>query len=117
MSTQRSEKAIQAALVEALHQLGCHVSSTSQYRPSKQALGLPDLYVMWPSKYAAFWIEVKRPGFNRSPTQVAWATIAAGTPVPVLVIHSVAELLAELTTAGLLPRPARRIPLCETSPA
>lgn len=58
---------------------GCTVYSTQQTRPSRQAIGLPDFYVLHP-RIGGWWHEVKREGGRQSPGQVAFqqACQAAG---------------------------------------
>ncbi len=95
------EKAVQAQIVQALRALGCHVSATSQTRPSRQALGLPDLWVMHPGWRLYCWIEVKRPSLGRlSPAQRAWHAIARDAGVPLLTASSVREVLRFLQHLG-----------------
>lgn len=54
-----SEKAEQKSIIYAVRVLGGHVASTSQYRASRVALGLPDLLIAFPAKGVAFFFEVK----------------------------------------------------------
>lgn len=69
----RLEKAIQADVMKLYHAHGCTVRNLSQARRSKQAPGLPDLYVTWPRMTGqgpiAWWHETKTPTGVQSPAQ------------------------------------------------
>jgi hypothetical protein len=41
-----------------------------------QSEGVPDLWVMWPRRRAAFWFEVKRPGEKLRPAQQRFRDLA-----------------------------------------
>jgi hypothetical protein len=66
-----SEKAVLARVRLLFHDVGCTTYSTVQTRRSRQAIGLPDLWVMSP-RLGGFWFECKRPGGKQSPAQVAF---------------------------------------------
>jgi hypothetical protein len=61
------EKEEQRRVVELFRLAGCRVHTTSQYRASHVAVGLPDLIVFHEGARAQWWFEVKRyeaKGFN-----------------------------------------------------
>lgn len=55
-----AEKAEQLAIVKLFREHGCTVRSTSQARPSKIAIGFPDLFVTHRTLPLAFFWETKR---------------------------------------------------------
>lgn len=63
------EKDTQQAVKRLYALVGCVVYDLSQPRATMQTPGLPDLYVVWPTRQAAWWHEVKRPGGKLSPAQ------------------------------------------------
>lgn len=69
------EKDNQQAIRSYWMSLGCTVLMLSQYRASKVALGLPDLYVFGPERLAVAWFwETKRPvDAEISDEQIAFA--------------------------------------------
>lgn len=75
-----SEKDEQAEICRMLRMHGCDPKSTSQYRQSKQALGMPDLWVFGPA--CAWWFEVKS-GADWSFTahQLQWARDCASSGI------------------------------------
>lgn len=75
------EKDNQQAIRSYWMSLGCTVLMLSQYRASKVALGLPDLYVFGPERLAvAWWWETKRPvDAEISDEQIAFAQQCART--------------------------------------
>ena len=94
------EKRVEADIIGALRTLGFAVTKTSQPRPSMLTIGVPDLYAAHPRWGLRLWIEVKRPGGKPTAQQVAWhrcERLAGGT---VLVLDSVAAMLAELKRLG-----------------
>lgn len=76
----RSEKQIQAAIVEAVETLGGSVYDLSQDRATRQTPGLPDLLVWYRTSWT--WAEVKRPAGQLSPAQETFRDrcLAAGAP-------------------------------------
>lgn len=68
----QTEKEVQRAVVTLYRRVGCYVACLSQIRPSRIALGLPDLYVFPPRGLPPFWMEVKRPGGRQSEDQATW---------------------------------------------
>jgi hypothetical protein len=64
-----SEKQWEAWVIEAFRTAGATVWKLSQPRATMQSEGVPDLYVVWPRRRAAFWFEVKRPGERLRPAQ------------------------------------------------
>lgn len=87
------ESAIQGEIWTALERIGCKVSSTSQYRPSRQALGMPDLFVVHVAWKVHTWLEVKRPGEKPTKVQEAWHAASREAGCPVYVVHSAEEAL------------------------
>lgn len=66
------ERDEQAEICRIFRRHGCSPRSTSQYRPSKQALGIPDLWVFGPT--TAWWFEVKSgEDWRFSEHQLQWA--------------------------------------------
>lgn len=63
-----TEREIQNLIVALYRRCGCRVYPTSQYRISRQALGLPDLYVVH-SHGGDWWHEVKTPNGKQSTEQ------------------------------------------------
>lgn len=97
----RTESRLAARLDADLRQLGFHVSTTSQRRPSEQTLGLPDRWVMHPRWGLAAWIEYKRPRGGRvSRAQQEWHAIATAAGVPVYVVANAGDLVAALRALG-----------------
>lgn len=109
------EKRIQDGITGVYRDLGCLVSSTSQRRPSQQAIGMPDLWVMrkgWalygePGRAFGFWLEVKRPPRRpRDPDrqlswdQQQWHQYARETGWECWTTDSPAEALALLVHLG-----------------
>lgn len=85
------EKAIAGQIVRELRGLGFHVSSTQQTGPSRQTIGMPDLFVAHPVRKVFAWIEVKRPGKKPTPLQQAWHDGVREAGCPVIVATSVLE--------------------------
>jgi hypothetical protein len=54
------EAAEQKEVIKVFREHGCTVRSTSQYRPSKVSIGLPDLFCAHHEHPIAFWWETKR---------------------------------------------------------
>lgn len=73
------ESAIQARVVKLFRLAGCLVYPTSQYRVSRVAVGMADLYVVHPAR-GAWWWECKsdRGSLNRAQLDFANAVRAAG---------------------------------------
>lgn len=63
------ESGIQARVVKLFRLAGCKVYPTSQYRVSRQAVGMADLFVVHPGKRVAFWWECKAPSGKLSNAQ------------------------------------------------
>lgn len=82
---------------------GCHVYPLSQYRPSRVAIGIPDLYVVHP-RIGGFWHEVKRPGGKQSDGQHVFQVEVEAAGVG-YVLGGVDEAHAFLTGRGLLEGP------------
>lgn len=80
MQRSASEKSVQSSIINTLRTFGAHVYSTSQARPSKVAIGLPDLLVFRRERFA--FVEVKKPGGKLSPAQETFRAqcIEAGVP-------------------------------------
>lgn len=64
------ESAIQARVVKLFRLAGCKVYPTSQYRVSRQAVGMADLYVLHPATGESFWWECKSTAGKLSPQQL-----------------------------------------------
>lgn len=75
------EKGEQGVIVKLFTSVGCRCEVTSQTRPSKVALGLPDLWVWGPAgKLWAFWWESKSgPDWHFTEDQLGWAERCART--------------------------------------
>ncbi len=67
----------QARIVKLYRSLGAKVYSLSQYRPSGQAPGLPDLFVKFPSRKLSFSHEIKVTGGRMSGDQKEFAELCA----------------------------------------
>jgi hypothetical protein len=82
--------------------VGCFVASTSQYRPSHVALGLPDLLVFHAGKGCFWFHEVKAPGGTLRPAQQRFRETAEACGLTVLVgDDDVAK--AHLVALGIVP--------------
>lgn len=88
----RSESEIQLGIRRALELVGYHVSDLSQDRPTRQTVGIPDLWVMGHGRFA--WMEVKRPKGRASEHQKAWHKIARKNGAPCIIVRSEAEAIA-----------------------
>src|SRR5260370_39169589 len=66
-----TEKQVAARVRSLYRAVGCEVYSTQQTRRSRQAIGLPDFYVVH-RRLGGFWHEVKRPGGTQSDGQRAF---------------------------------------------
>ena len=76
------EKAEQVEIRKLFIAYGFTVRNLSQYRPSKIALGFPDLFVTHDREAIAFFWETKRQvGGERSPAQVVFAEDCARTGI------------------------------------
>jgi len=97
----RLEKTVAQRLDADLRALGFHVSSTSQLRPSGQAVGLPDRWIQHPTWRLYAWLEYKRPRGGRvSDAQRAWHAVAVAAGVPIFVVANAADLVAVLRQLG-----------------
>lgn len=78
------ERIEQGEVVKVLQRFGCRVESTSQYRRSKVALGLPDLWFFGPpGSLKAGWFETKSGADWRfSGPQLEWAERCLATATP-----------------------------------
>jgi hypothetical protein len=77
------EKQTQADVVRLFRAFGGVVYSLSQPRATKQAPGLPDLYVFFPRRRVALWWETKRPtGGRLSPAQEEFRDFCHHTGTP-----------------------------------
>jgi len=83
--------------------VGCSVYSTQQTRRSRQAVGLPDFYVLHP-RLGGFWHEVKREGGKQSLGQRAFELTCRSAKVG-YVLGGVEEARTYLTACGLLVGP------------
>lgn len=66
------EKDVQRWCVDLYRKTGGYVYTTSQYRPSQVTEGIPDLFVMYPRRGLAFWMEVKAPNGRLRASQRAF---------------------------------------------
>ena len=98
--TSQSERAVVARLMYAYKAVGCTIYSTQQFRPSRQALGLPDLYLVHP-RLGGFWHEAKRPGGRQTPVQRAFQATVEEAGVD-YVLGGVEEAMAYLERRGLV---------------
>lgn len=97
----RLEKDVERAVDRTLRELGCIVCSTSQRRPSGQAIGLPDRIVLAPHWGFHCCFELKRARGGRvSKAQEAWHQLAERTGLRCFVVASVADALAALQAMG-----------------
>jgi hypothetical protein len=97
----RLEEALAKNLDADLRALGFHVSSTSQRRPSRQAIGMPDRFIMHPRWKIYAWLEYKRPyGGSVSQDQTAWHAIATAAGVPCFVVANATDLVLALRALG-----------------
>ncbi len=94
------EKDVQTRVARFYASCGCHVYSTSQYRASRMAIGIPDLYVVHP-RIGGFWHEVKRPGGKQSDGQHLFQVEVEAAGVG-YVLGGIDEAQAFLTARGLL---------------
>lgn len=94
------EKEVATRVGRVYASFGCSVDSTQQYRPSRQAVGIPDFYVMR-AGLGGWWHEVKRPGGKQSAGQVDFQRRCEAAGVP-YVLGGVDEAFAYLRTRGLI---------------
>lgn len=78
LTRELTEREIQNLVVKLYRRCGCKVYPTSQYRISRQALGLPDLYVVHPAA-GDWWHEVKTPHGKQSKEQAEFQAVVEGT--------------------------------------
>lgn len=95
-----TEKAVVARLMYVYKSVGCSIYSTQQTRPSRQALGLPDLYVVHP-RLGGWWHEAKRPGGRQSTVQRAFQLTVETAGIG-YVLGGVDEALLYLEKRGLI---------------
>jgi hypothetical protein len=88
----RSEAEIQLAIRRTLETLGYEVADMSQDRPTRQAPGVPDLWVMGHGRTA--WMECKRPGGAVSPAQKRFHAALRANGADVQVVRSEADAIA-----------------------
>lgn len=83
-SSLATERIEQGEVVKVFQRFGCRVESTSQYRRSKVALGLPDLWFFCPpGTLKAGWFETKSGADWRfSGPQLEWAERCLATATP-----------------------------------
>lgn len=98
-----TETQLQASIIKALEQMGVWVIRTAVSRKRSRGRtgepGMPDLCLVdlghgW--LCAGGWLEVKLPGKELEPAQVAWAERAASSGVRCGVAHSIKEALVVL---------------------
>jgi len=116
------ERDIQRDVVELYERLGCIVKPTSggRRRGTRNAPGLPDLYVFPPSidpqpvpgfpsfrmTRAPFWHETKRPSGKQKPTQIEFQQLCEARGVG-YVLGGTEAALEQLRLIGLLTSPGR----------
>jgi len=76
-----TEKQVVARVMALYRAVGCSVHSTQQTRPSRQAIGLPDLWVMHP-RIGGWWHEAKRLGGKQTTGQRAFHFACEAARVP-----------------------------------
>lgn len=94
------EKQIEADIIQALRRMAFKVTKTSQPRPSKVTIGIPDLYASHPHWKVRLWIEVKAGKNVPTPAQLAWHQEERDAGGVVLVAYSVTDVLNELRRLG-----------------
>lgn len=100
------EGSIQARVVKLYRLCGCQVYPTSQYRISRQSLGLPDLYVVHPFG-GAWWQECKSPTGKQREAQVAFQRAVEAVGVTV-VVGGYDEAFAELAKRRIVSDQTKR---------
>lgn len=110
------EREIQRDVIELYRSLGCLVAPTSTGRRggTRNAPGLPDLYVFPPIRAYAiglqpFWHETKRPSGHQSPAQIEWQMLCEARNVA-YVLGGTEAALIYLRSIGLIADVARQIP-------
>lgn len=98
----RSEKQVEADIIEALQTLGFSVVKLSQaQRPVGMTEGTPDIYARHLAWQLRVWVEVKRPRGGRvSLAQLAWHAAERAAGGAVVVARTVGELVKELKALG-----------------
>lgn len=99
------ESVIQGDIMLALEQIGCHVSSTSQTRASRQTVGMPDLWFSHAAWGVSGWLECKTANGRLSTVQRDWHAAALAAGVNVLVARSPADAVRQV---GALERKRQR---------
>lgn len=95
-----TEKQVVARVWRLYKAVGCTIYSTQQFRPSRQAIGLPDLYVVH-QRGGAWWHEAKRPGGKQSDGQRLFQYVVERAGVG-YVLGGADEARAELERRGIL---------------
>lgn len=94
----------QARVIKLYRLCGCTVYPTSQYRASRQAVGMPDLYVTHPA-HADWWHEVKAPGGKVSDAQRSFDEHASA----IVVVGGYDEAVVHLEWLGVIvPQSTKR---------
>jgi len=99
MKDERTEGEIQKATANVLRAMGCAVWSLSQYRPSGQSEGLPDLFVT--GRGACIWIEMKSARGKQSPAQEAFQQAVEANGGTYAVIRHESEAVALIERAAM----------------
>lgn len=95
------ESQVQARVTDLFRSVGAFVYSTSQNRPSRVAVGLPDLIVLLPRGLGVVFFETKAPKGKQSDSQVLFEARCAQSGTP-YVCGGLEEARAALELAGLI---------------
>jgi hypothetical protein len=95
-----TEKAIEAAIIRNLRELGLFVSKNSQPQRVLASAGTPDLTVLSARWKLHLFVEVKKPGGRVSTAQAVWHREARAAGLNVVVAHSTEEVLEALCALG-----------------
>jgi hypothetical protein len=96
-----TEREVKRQAYALLRGFGCFVYDTSQNRPSRVALGLPDAWVFLPFGKGGFWYEAKGDGGVQRPEQARFQERCAHGTVG-YVLGGLPELRAYLGAVGVL---------------
>lgn len=105
-----TERQVQRAVCQLYELHGCAVYDLSQPRATMQTPGLPDLWIVWAERGAAWWHEVKRPGGRATPAQLLFRRHcqAAGIGYVIGGLDEAAGQLARVQTQARAARAAER---------
>lgn len=100
LKDKRLEKEIEAEIIKNLRDLRFQVTKTSQPRPSKVTLGIPDLYASHERWQIRLWIEVKAGNNQPSVHQLAWHAQERASGGNVLVAWNWMQVFEEIVRLG-----------------